>query len=142
MATTTYAVFANGEQIATASKKSVAIEKARAARDENRVDVAVVTGAGTEVFALAAPKKIKMSAPYTREVAVDAENVEYINGKRVAYKRTRVGFALLDSGRGAYEIWDLERHVTMGEVEVATTREAGRWFADEARAIRASLVEA
>lgn len=137
--TTTYAIFANDEQIATSSKKGVAIEKARSERDASKVDVRVETSKGTIVFALDAPRKIKMSAPYTRVVAMPEKVVEMIDGKRVAYKRGRVGaqFALLDASKGDYTIWDVDRGEEV-DVEVATTREAGRWFADERDAYRAA----
>ncbi len=119
------------------SKKAKAIAAAEAARCD--VAVEVTTNKGTVVHTVPPIKKIKMSAPYTRVVAVPAEVIETINGKRVAYKRTRVGFALLDASKGDYTIFDLVRNVEVGEIEVATTREAGRWFADEAPALRASL---
>ena|ERR1044072_4768780 len=138
MSTTTYTVFAGTDEVTKASKKSKAVEAAQAYRDEHKVAVEVRTGAGTAVFSLDAPKKIKMSAPYTRVVQVPEEVVELIDGARVAYKRPRVGFALLDDGKGDYRIWDLKRGETV-EVEVETTRDAGRWFADEAAAYRASL---
>lgn len=139
MATTTYTIFAGDAEVGTKSKKSVAVEVARAKRDELGVDVEVRTQTGHVAFALAAPKKIKMSAPYTRVVAVDADTLEEIDGKRVAYFRKRVGFALVDSGRGDYAIYDMTTRKQVGEIEVATTREAGRWFADEAPALRAQL---
>lgn len=142
MATTKYLVFADGEQVDVKSKRSVAIDRARALRDELAVDVSVSTEAGKVTFELAAPKKIKMSAPYTRVVAVDADVLKEINGMRVAYFRKRVGFALCDAGRGAYAIVDMTTRKSLGEVEVKTTREAGRWFADEAPALRAKLVAA
>src|ERR1044072_7587355 len=118
MSTTTYTVFAGTDEVTKASKKSKAVEGAQAYRDEH--------------------KKIKMSAPYTRVVQVPEEVVELIDGARVAYKRPRVGFALLDDGKGDYRIWDLKRGETV-EGEGETTRDAGRWFADEAAAYRASL---
>lgn len=118
-------------------KKSKAIEAAEANKGSEPIEV--ITNKGTIVHVVAPVKKIKMSAPYTRVVPVPAEVAETINGKRVAYKRTRVGFALLDASKGDYTIFDLVRGVEVGEVEVSTTREAGRWFADEAPALRASL---
>jgi len=144
MATTTYAVFADGEQIATKSKKQVAVDLATATRDEQRVSVRVETQNGTVVFEQDAPKKINMSKPYTRTVnaTLSDEQVEVVDGKRVAYKRGRTGaqFALLDAnwtgeGPGTYSIWDLDRHEQV-DIEVATTRQAGRWFADERVAYR------
>lgn len=147
MTTTVYTLTAltdNGvTEIAQKSKKATAVALADAYALENKVDVTVTTGAGTVVHeAKGATKKIKMSAPYTRVVPVSQDE---INGKRVAYVRKRVGFALLDAnwtgeGNGSYSIYDLERRVEVGEVEVRTTREAGRWFADEAPALRAQIV--
>lgn len=142
MATTTYTVTRtdNGEVVATKSKKATAVAFADAFARENKVGVEVATGTGAVVHAVdGAKRKIKMSAPYTRVVALPAEVAEQINGKRVAYKRTRVGFALLDAGKGDYSIFDLVNGTEVGEIEVTTTREAGRWFADEAPALRASL---
>ena len=151
MATTIYTLTtltAEGvAQIAQKSKKATAVAAADAYAAANKVDVTVTTGAGTIVHeAKGATKKIKMSAPYTRVVPVSQDE---INGKRVAYVRKRVGFALLDAnwtgeGNGTYTIYDLERRVELtGEtVEVRTTREAGRWFADEAPALRAQIVAA
>ncbi len=128
------------------TKKAKAVEAARTLRDENAVSVTVVSVAtGNVVFEQAAPKKIKMSAPYTREV----DPGDQINGKRVAYLRKRVGFALLDANKiegenGVYSIYDLTRGIELDAetVEVRTTRDAGRWFADEAPALRASLTNA
>jgi hypothetical protein len=141
MATTVYTITAGDNfevEVGTATKKAKASELALAYRDEHKVAVRIATGAGNVVAELAAPKKIKMIAPYTRVVAVDHEEIK---GMCVAYKRTRVGFALLDSGRGNYHIYDLDRRVLLdGVVEVSTTREAGRWFADEAPALRAQIV--
>lgn len=145
MATTTYTVFANDIALdATFTKKAKAVDAANAARDEQRVAVRVETGSGTVVHDVAAPKKIKMSKPYTRAVGVAEDVAEQIDGKRVAYKRGRAGaqFALLDAnwtgeGNGTYSIWDIDRGETV-EVEIATTREAGRWFADERVAYRAA----
>lgn len=144
MATTTYRVIADVEgvatEVATKTKKATAVAFADAFANDAKTRVEVVTGTGTVVHTVDATKrKIKMSAPYTRVVAVPDEVVPTINGKRVAYKRTRVGFALLDAGKGDYSIFDLVSMTEVGDVEVATTREAGRWFADEAPALRASL---
>ena len=152
--TTRYAVIAHTADAARVAdvivKKSVAIDAATALRNDESVSVTVVSVAtGKVVFEIMAPRKIRMSAPYTREVPVAQDE---INGKRVAYTRVRVGFALLDAnktgeGNGTYTIYDLvnRRELDDETVEVRTTREAGRWFADEAPALRArlsSLVEA
>lgn len=139
MATTTYTIFANDTQVGTKSKKSTAVDFALATRNEQKVATRVETQNGTVVAEFAAPKKINMSAPYTRVVAVAPEVGDLIKGKRVAYFRKRVGFALLDAGRGDYSIYDVKRGETVGDLEVGTTREAGRWFADEAPALRALL---
>lgn len=133
MATTTYTITTAEGVVATKSKKATAIAFA----DSLGVDATVSTGTGTVVHEAKGPKKIKMSAPYTRVVALPEG--EMIKGKRVAYKRPRVGFALLDSGRGDYAIYDMVADAILEDVEVATTRDAGRWFADEAKAYRASL---
>lgn len=117
------------------AKKGDAIAFAQSHRDDARVAVAVSTDKGTLVFEQAAPRKIKMSAPYTRVVPVPDEVIERIDGARVAYKRGPKArqFALLDDAKGDYRIWDIERRETV-DVEVETTRDAGRWFADERRA--------
>lgn len=138
--TTTYSIIANDAIIATATKKSKAIAAAQAHRDAEGVETSVVTSAGNVVHVVPAPRKIKMSKPYTRTVVVDADTAELINGKRVAYKRTRVGFALLDASKGEYTIFDLVNGKELDQtVEVRTTREAGRFFADEAPALRVKL---
>lgn len=143
MASTTYTVIANDTVTSEGvSKKANAIDTARLLRDAEGVNVRVETNKGTVVFEQAAPKKINMSAPYTRTVNVTAEQAEMINGQRVAYKRTRVGFALLDAARGDYSIYDLVNKQVVGDLDIATTRDAGRWFADEAPALRASLTNA
>lgn len=135
--TTTYSIFAGDatEAVATRSNKGKALELATALRNDDKVAVRVETGSGKVVLDLQAPKKIKMSRPYTRVVPVPAEVVEMIDNKRVAYKRGPKArqFALLDASRGEYAIWDIARGEQV-DVEVATTREAGRWFADERRA--------
>ncbi len=146
--TTKYAVVAHtadsAEVVSIETKKSVAADIARDHRDLESVAVTVVTVAtGYVAFDIAAPRKINMSPAYTRVVNVEDE---HIAGKRVAYKRTRVGFALLDANatgapNGTYSIYDLvnQCEVDSEVIEVRTTREAGRWFADEAPALRASL---
>lgn len=137
--TTQYLVIAGSNLAEVKNKKSAATAVALQLRNELGVDVLVSTAKGNVVFEMAAPKKIKMSKPYTRVVPVPAEVAETINGKRVAYKRTRVGFALLDAARGDYSIFDLVNRVEVGVIDVKTTREAGRFFADEAPALRARL---
>lgn len=144
MTTTTYhiATLANDGvmELGTKSKKATAVAFADSYASQNKVDVTVTTGAGTIVHeSKGATKKIKMSAPYTRVVAVPADVAETINGMRVAYLRKRVGFALLDAAKGEYTIYDVVNRRSVGEIEVATTREAGRWFADEAPALRAQI---
>ena len=137
---TKYTITVGGEVEARATRtnKAKALEFAQAIRNDERVAVEVATQTGTVVASFDAPKKIKMSAPYTRVVALPSE-VEFIDGRRVAYKRGRPGaqFALLDANKGEYAIWDVDLHVEV-DIEVATTREAGRWFADERVAYRAA----
>lgn len=119
------------------AKKAKAVEVAEANRGATPVEV--VTDKGTVVHTVAPIKKINMSKPYTRVVPVPEEVAEVIDGKRVAYKRGRPGaqFALLDAAKGDYSIWDVDRGERV-DVEVSTTREAGRWFADERQAYRAA----
>lgn len=147
MATTTYdviAINAEGESVfTTVTKKQTAVDAAKELRNDEGVAVRVVTSSGKVVFEQAAPKKIKMSPAYTRVVAVPSEVVETINGQRVAYKRARLGFALLDANvtgqpNGTYTAWDLKRSEAVEDLEPMTTRDFGRWCADEGAAYRAA----
>jgi hypothetical protein len=103
MATTTYTVRANGEDIATRSNKAKAVELATAHRNDNAVDVQVVTGAGKEVFSMKAPKRIRMSKPYTRVVDVP-EGVTIPEGLRPAYHRPRRNALVLHDFEEGYRI--------------------------------------
>lgn len=121
--TTTYTIFAGDVEVGTKSKKSTAVDLARQARAERGVDVRVVTQAGTEVFVLAAPKKIKMSPPYTRVVDLP-EGVVVPDGMRVAYFRPRRNAAVLHDGE-EYFILDTASNELRDET-FATTRDAGK----------------
>ncbi len=135
MATTTYTVSTvstEGElvAVATKSKKATAIELARATRDETKLAVVVKTGAGNEVLALAAPKKIKMSPRFTRVVELP-EGVVVPDGLRVAYVRARKNVALLHDPSAEdgeqYAFFDYAKGVMRSE-RFATTRDAGQGF--------------
>lgn len=128
MATTTYTVLnAEGVQF-TASKKA----KAVAFADDNRgaLELVVVTGAGTVVHTTPAIKKIKMSKPYTRVVAVP-EGVE-VDGLRVCYRKTRKGLTVVhDMDKlgedDAYAVLNKSGGVI---ATFRTTRECGRFTTD------------
>jgi hypothetical protein len=122
---TKYDVQVNGETVATKGKKAVAIELARTERKTNLADVKVVTTAGTVVFELAAPKKIKMSKPFTRVVAVP-EGIELPAGKwRPAYDRSRKNLFIMHDGEtGEYAVYDFVKGEFLAR-ELATTRDAG-----------------
>lgn len=124
MATTKYTVFANDEARATRSAKPKAVELALALRNDERVDVRVETGAGTVVFEAKAPKRIRMSKPYTRVVELP-EGIEVPEGFRVAYHRPRRKVAVLHDVHEGYRLL----HTGTGELSenvFATTREAGQ----------------
>jgi hypothetical protein len=122
---TKYDVIVNGETVATKGKKAVAIELARTERKTNLADVKVVTTAGTVVFELAAPKKIKMSKPFTRVVAVPEGVVLPGDEWRPAYDRSRKNlFILHNSETGEYAVFNFVTQEFLAE-ELATTREAG-----------------
>lgn len=129
MATTTYTVFAGDTEVGTKSKKATAVELARKARDEHKAAVRVVTQTGSVVFEAAAPKKIKMSPPYTRVVDLP-EGVEAPDGMRVAYVRPRRKAAVLhDAEAGEYRILDLATGKLRKDT-FATTRDAGKALLD------------
>lgn len=129
MATTTYHVISGDTVIATASKKSKALDAAHAHRDAERAAVSVVTGAGNVVLDLAAPKRIKMSKPYTRVVALP-EGVEVPDGARVCYVKARKGFAVLHfAEEGSYAVLSTTSGELLAE-GLPTTRAAGRFTTD------------
>jgi hypothetical protein len=137
MATTKYFLVAGNK---TVTEVLTSKPKAEAAFNEAPRPSTVVTASGKVVFESTAKRTINMSKPYTRVVPVPDEVVETIDGDRVAYKRTRAGFALLDSGRGDYRVWDLVLNREHEGVEVETTRDFGRWVSDEGPAVRAALL--
>jgi hypothetical protein len=133
---TAYVAVSGATIIERKTKRQAVIDAADAHRDATGEGVVVVSVAtGKIAHVRDAKRTIRMSAPYTRVVPVPDDVVEVIDGARVAYKRGPKArqFALLDDAKGAYRIWDVERRENVA-VEVATTREAGRWFADERRA--------
>ena len=128
---TTYHIFslaADGteSEVATKSKKATAVDAARELRKSENVGVAVRTGAGNEVFAMPAPKKIKMSPQYTRTVDLPAD-VKIPEGTRVAYIRARKNLAIVHDPSATEGPYSVVNFVT-GEVlasELETTRESG-----------------
>lgn len=133
MATTKYHVHKgeNDELVVVKSKRATAVEVARQVRKDEGVGVRVVTGAGNEVFALAAPRKINMSPKYTRVVGLP-EGVEAPEGARVAYVRPKRGLALLDlidseagdDDENRYGVLVLATS-TLEDERYATTRDGG-----------------
>ena len=129
--TTKYSVLVNGvASEATFTKKAKAVEAAEAARKaEKRATVQVVTGAGSVVFELKGPKKIRMSKPYTREVELP-EGFVIPEGLRPAYTRMRKGLVILhdptggEDGEGAYSVHDAKTNKTLAS-GLATTRDSG-----------------
>jgi hypothetical protein len=123
---TKYVTFVNDAALeGTASKKAVAIENARVIRKNELADVRVETTNGTVVFELKAPKKIKMSKPFTRVVAVPEGVVLPGDEWRPAYDRSRKNlFILHNSETGEYAVFNFVTQEFLAE-ELATTREAG-----------------
>ncbi len=128
---TEYTVLVNGEaQEKTFSKKAKAVEAAEAARKaEKRATVQVVTGAGTVVFELKGPKKIRMSKPYTRTVELP-EGFIVPEGLRPAYTRARKNLVILhdptggEEGEGSYSVHNGATNETLVS-GLATTRDSG-----------------
>lgn len=112
----------------TFSKKAVAIDAALAIRNDERIDVVVTTDKGTVVFEAKAPKKIRMSKPYTRVVDLPAD-FEAPEGFRVCYTRPRKGLAVLHNFDEDYRILNLKTGKILPEI-YPTTRAAGRALAD------------
>jgi hypothetical protein len=113
------------ELVTTKSKKATAVDAARELRKEQSVAVAVRTEAGNEVFAMPAPKKIKMSPRYTRVVDLP-ENAIIPEGSRVAYIRARKNLAITHNPE-AEAPYSVVNFVT-GEVlatDLETTRDSG-----------------
>ena len=122
MATTRYAVTGSEK---TFSKKAQAVEAATEIRNDEKIAVEVTTvPAGTVVFALAAPRKIKMSKPYTRTVELP-EGVEVPEGFRVAYHRPRRKVAVLHDVHEGYRLLNTATS-ELSEDVFGTTREAGQ----------------
>lgn len=124
---TTYRIFADDAERATKSKKAPAVELAMQLRHDERVDVRVETDKGTLVFEAKAPKKIKMSKPFTRVVGLP-EGFEVPEGYRVAYTRSRKGVALVhnfEDEDGPYALFDYvgDKFLLKG---LPTTRSAGQ----------------
>lgn len=134
---------AAGETVDTKSKKSTALDSARAYRDENREAVSVQTEKGTVVLELAAPKKINMSPRYTRVVSLP-EGVEVPEGARVAYFRPRVQLALLHFAgedvdpEAQYAILDTKAGRVLKR-RFPTTRAGGVFLRERAEARKAKL---
>jgi hypothetical protein len=129
MASTTYTILAEVdgvESVSTAgiTKKAKAVELATELRNESKVSVKVQTSSGTVVFELKAPKKIKMSKPYTR-VAQLPEGVEVPEGFRVAYFRPRRKVAVLHDIHEGYRLFRTATSELSEEV-YETTRDAGK----------------
>lgn len=124
MANTTYTIIAGGESKGTKSKKTQAVALATELRNELKVDVQVQTGAGTVVFELKAPKKIKMSKPYTRVVSLP-EGVEVPDGFRVAYFRPRRKVAVLHDIHEGYRLLSTATG-ELSEDVYETTRDCGK----------------
>lgn len=125
MATTKYSVFVGDEAQAreTRSKRQVAVDLATELRNSERADVRVVTDRGTEVFAMKAPKKIRMSRPFTRVVTLP-EGAIIPEGHRVAYDRSRKNLAITHSPEEGYAVVRFTDGTVLAD-ELATTREAG-----------------
>lgn len=128
MASTTYTVLVNGEARETRSNKAKAVELATALRNDEQASVEVQTGAGKTVFEMAAPKRIKMSKPFTRTVEVP-EGVTLPEGTRAAYVKARKGLITLHRANAEqgeqYSLFDIKRGRELRQ-RFATTREAGR----------------
>lgn len=128
---TTYHIFSIGTEgdeteVGTKSKKATAVDAARELRTEQKVGVSVRTGAGNEVFAMPAPKKIKMSPQYTRVVDLPAD-VKIPEGTRVAYIRARKNLAIVHDPAAEENPYSVVNFVT-GEVlatDLETTRASG-----------------
>lgn len=123
MASTKYNVFAADEVREVKSKRQVAIDLATAIRKDERVAVRVETENGKVVFEAAAPKRIKMSPPYTRVVSLP-EDVEVPDGFRVAYHRPRRKVAVLHDVHEGYRLLNTETSELSEEV-FETTRDCG-----------------
>jgi len=120
---TTYTITA-GESTETRSSKPKAIELATALRNSEGVAVSVTTAAGNTVFELDAPRKIRMSKPFTRVVPVP-EGVEVPDGFRFAYSRPRRGVAVVHSPEQGYRLLNLKTSkLRKGSFE--TSRDAGK----------------
>lgn len=141
MASTKYHVFKVGEAgdelVVVKSKRSTAIDAARALRDSDDVSVRVATANGHEVFAQAARKRIAMSPKFTRVVPLP-DGIEAPEGARVAYVRPKRGFAVLDlvalgDDDARYALLDLTTGDLLDE-RFATTRDAGARMTAPAKA--------
>ena len=133
MATTTYTVLTTEGVLFTASKKA----KAVAFADENRGDLEIIvaTGTGTIVHTVPPIKRIKMSKPYTRVVAVP-EGVEVPSDLRVCYRKSRKGLTVLhDMSKlgedDAYTVRDDKTGKTLATFP--SPRDCGRFTTDFVR---------
>ncbi len=82
---------------------------------------------------LPAPKKIKMSKPYTRVVPLPEGFEVPREGLRVAYRSARKNVATLhDAEAQEYIVWSFATDEELGTF--ATTRDAGRFIVDEVKA--------
>lgn len=126
--TTKYQIFktttAGDELVDTKTKKGNAVEVAREVRKAEKVGVRVVTEAGTEVFALAAPKKINMTPKYMRIAALPEDvQAQLPEGKRpVFYRKRRHAVILHDGSAMEYTILDTVKGVELEDEVFSTTR--------------------
>lgn len=132
MTTTRYTLHVNGQPTDFArSTKATVIAEAERVRNHDRVDVAVVTQAGTEVFSLAAPKQrvvTKHTKPFTKTITVDEQLAALVlEGYEPAYRRPRNGATVLRNMEAELD----ERYAVVYDDEsqpefAPTTREAGQ----------------
>ena len=103
-----FTIWAEGatEANSSAKTKADALAAAETLRTKERVAVEVRNSKGNVTAQLDAPKRIKMSKPFTRTVPVP-EGVTVPDGFRFAYSRPRRGVAVVHSPEQGYRLLNL-----------------------------------